>query len=362
MITLLWVTWPFLLAAERPSSKEIMTYRFNVNNVITGSGVSGNDGDIVVYNFKTFMKSASPSGPGWTVTRSGDGLAAFSSTGDVITSSGTGANGIGNTNSWFVLQSPNGSRQILWQRGTANSSWVILYSKGSLFTGGTASSRATATDAAVVLGSTTDPSTAAGSTHFSTTTKIVHYGADDTDGYSFYYAGYHQTTLATSAGGLYFDEVIPLDTNIDNDYYIFFVNAGNSTNEWTTQGLGAENSLANTFRVAAWLYAGTPFQTFGITPGAQWRSNGTNNVVIPGSISQNLYTLRDIAFPIFYCHRNGPVFTNTFDTVGFKGVGMYMMQKGNSLATASTMSINFLRDYIVIGDCVLPFNGSVPST
>jgi hypothetical protein len=338
-----------------------MTYTFSVNNLITGSGVSGLGGDIVVYTFKEFMKTGGGAGPGWTVTSSGDGLSAYSSSSDVITGSGTGANNIGNTSSWFVLQSPD-RRQFLFFRGSANSLWVILYSKGGLFTGGTASTRPTATDAGIVLGQSgnSDPTTTTPQTWFNTATAYFHFGADDANGYSFYITSYAQTTGTTNTGGIFYDEVTVLDPTIDDDPRIIYIACGNSTNEWASQSVGAEGQLQAGARVCAWLYSGTSAEVFTSTPAARMYT-GTNAQVIPGNISTNLYTLKDLAFPMFFCHRNGPFYGNTYDVVGFKGVSTYFLWVGNNLATPDTMSISSTRDHIVVGSCVLPFDGSVPS-
>lgn len=81
----------------------------------------------------------------WTVTRSGDGTTGGA--GNYITHSGSGAGGLDNSNAWFVLRDPDGNREILFQRtSSGHTYWNLFYSKGCLFTGGTGSSRATATD------------------------------------------------------------------------------------------------------------------------------------------------------------------------------------------------------------------------
>jgi len=73
------------------------------------------------FAFKQFMKSY-----GWTVPQSSDGVSNLDQTGsDVITSAGTGANGMANASSWFILQEPSGGaggnqRQFLFfKNGTA---------------------------------------------------------------------------------------------------------------------------------------------------------------------------------------------------------------------------------------------------
>jgi len=69
---------------------------YSVNN----SYANGTSSSVMLYAFKTFMVSSG----GYTVTASGDGVSNFSMSSDVITSSGTGAHGMTNTGSWFILK------------------------------------------------------------------------------------------------------------------------------------------------------------------------------------------------------------------------------------------------------------------
>jgi len=54
----------------------------------------------MMYDFKTFMVGTG----GFTVLASGDGVSNFSMSGDVITGGGSGAHGMGNQSSWFILK------------------------------------------------------------------------------------------------------------------------------------------------------------------------------------------------------------------------------------------------------------------
>lgn len=99
-------------------------------------------------------KEALKAVPGSSITRSGDGLAAFAA-GDVITSAGTGANGV-NDNAWYVWRSPDGwevCKQVTQGTGTGtattfNTTYVVSGAAG--FTGGAAAVRATATDEGII--------------------------------------------------------------------------------------------------------------------------------------------------------------------------------------------------------------------
>lgn len=99
-------------------------------------------GDEAIFNFKAFAKSAN-----WKVPSSGDGLAAYSAVGDVITNGGAGANGMANPSAWFRLQAPGGAHEWLFQRGANSRTWTVLFSVAR-FSGGApnATTRPTAVD------------------------------------------------------------------------------------------------------------------------------------------------------------------------------------------------------------------------
>ena len=67
-------------------------------------------------------------------------------------SASSGAGNLGNTSAWFRVASPDGSREWLFQRGSADQTWTISRSKAG-FTGGTpnATTAGTATDATALF-------------------------------------------------------------------------------------------------------------------------------------------------------------------------------------------------------------------
>ena len=101
-----------------------MSYVSDLNNQNPTSQVN------VLYDLKEAMKTA-----GYTVRGSGDGLAAHSAVGDIITSAGSGANGLNNNNAWFTVRQPatgsapySGTREWTFQRSTLPYSWFCEYS------------------------------------------------------------------------------------------------------------------------------------------------------------------------------------------------------------------------------------------
>ena len=163
-----------------------MTYQFNVN--ITP--VNGHD---AVFQWKQFMVSHA----NWTVVKSSDGTTTANS--DVITSYLSGAGGLGNNRSWFVIQQPSSTLQFCFQNMAANSgnSWRIKYSPSGFVNGGTATVTPTANistftgieDAGVILGSAigTDASPGGQNLFSSDGTYHLHMMADDAAPNGFYF-------------------------------------------------------------------------------------------------------------------------------------------------------------------------------
>lgn len=110
----------------------------------------------IEYEAKEFLKAN-----GFTVLASGDGLSAYSSSGDIITASGSGANGMNNARAWYRIQSPEGYewiRQITSVTGDPD--LRVKFSLADGFTGGSGSADTTptATDEELELGGGTDAS------------------------------------------------------------------------------------------------------------------------------------------------------------------------------------------------------------
>ncbi len=71
----------------------------------------------------------------WSKVMDSDG-STYSSSGSQVTRSGSGANGLGNSNAWIRLQDPDGVKEIIWQRGATDVSWKALYSASDKFASG----------------------------------------------------------------------------------------------------------------------------------------------------------------------------------------------------------------------------------
>src|SRR3990172_4448991 len=136
-----------------------MSFIFNHSTPTTGA--------VAVYELKELLVDA-----GWTVKSSGDGIGAYSSSGDVITSGlDVVSGGLGNEYAWFRIKEPTGTgahkREFTFQRGggvyDANGYWRIKYSHEDTFTGapiggGSSDTDTTpsATDEAIIVGNGDD--------------------------------------------------------------------------------------------------------------------------------------------------------------------------------------------------------------
>jgi hypothetical protein len=111
-------------------------------------------GPLAMYSVKTVLVNA-----GWTVTRSGDGLSLYSSSGDILTTGASGAGGLGNARAYFNVRDPAARVSFSFQMIT-NTTWRVKYSESAGFTGGTPTFQtvASATDETVLYGAGTDAS------------------------------------------------------------------------------------------------------------------------------------------------------------------------------------------------------------
>lgn len=117
------------------------------------------DGPEAIFLLRNFLRDSL----GWVVVAESDGStyeADVVNNGHQITHAGTGAGGMSNTNAWFRIQDPDGSREWTFQRSTTVTSWRVKASALDGFTGGTPSATATpsATDEQILLGGGTDAS------------------------------------------------------------------------------------------------------------------------------------------------------------------------------------------------------------
>jgi len=111
-------------------------------------------GPLAMYSVKTTLVAA-----GWTVTKSGDGLALYSASGDIITGGGAVAGGLGNTRAYFTVTDAS-TKVCLSFQTISNTTYRVKYSETGAMAGGSPNSTTTgtATDEQVLYGAGTDAS------------------------------------------------------------------------------------------------------------------------------------------------------------------------------------------------------------
>ena len=315
--------------------------------------------DAAVYLLKTLLK-----GVGWTVPRSSDGLT-YNSSGDQITSGGTGAGGMRNNLAWFEITPPGGTgRHYCFQVNVSSPSlWRISTALGA-FTAGTPSATQTpapsGTDRIYISGGGTEAVPGfAGALFQADGTYRYHAAADNAAPYGFYSVGY-----ATGGGlpghALIVDPVTETDTG-ETDSFVFYGSNGPTTSNL----LGTLTSNPS----------GSFFNPQGGGSVALMNVNGvlTFTSVCPlvvaalplgglssmhGQLGPNPVNSKTDLLPAYY----GTASSIAASNFGIKGRSSLIKLPMTSAVTGDTLSVSGAgaKDWIVLGGVALPWNGSVP--
>jgi hypothetical protein len=316
-----------------------MTFRFKKN--LLSTGIDG----AMIYEFKEFMKSTPPTGPGWTITLSSNGSTYGAA--DYITSKSV----LTVNNSWFVLQDPAGERELMFQHTSGGYYYIIRYSASAGFTGGTATVAPTATDQQIILANSSGTGGTSFLPYVTTNTVVTQFGADDSDGYSFFMAPYTLEHEAVgSIGGLYMDLMASGSYSVVNDLdpVVFCVGY------FTSAIIGSISATYSASRCVSWFNKGTGSEVFTVCPGGKYRNLGIN--VCSGNMSQNFDSKKTFLLPIPYMKLNY-----------FKGIGKNFKWNpfssfGTSFDSCTSGSRFYTKtldnDKLLIGDVVFPWDGT----
>jgi len=334
-----------------------MPHIFNVNTVpATGS--------LAIHAFLTALLTQ-----GWTKPRDSDGTT-YSSGGTQVTGGGSGANGLANTNAWFVLRDPGGVRSFAFQRGTTNLLWKVKYSRAAGFSGGSpaAGVMASATDEITLLGGGTDASpTFATFMGTDGTYRFNCCACDSTLGYSFYWFAFTSGDSISVQRCMFLD-VMATGTfaSGDPDPAVVFIPAAAGVNVfsgYSNQGLDSKSSTGGVAR--AWF--GT-VPDWRLCPTIQYIDGNSGiqqapfNISSVGSFGINSVTGKDDLLPAMYGRTTSVSTSNVGSPYGFKGFGQLIRWSTKFRAQFDTLSVASpgARDYIWISCAALPWNGSAP--
>lgn len=306
-----------------------------------------------VYGLKQLIKAA-----GWIVKASGDGISAFSSTADVITTGASGAAGMANSRAWFRIQDPAGVREFIFQRGTAgNQYWWIQYSALAKFTGGTPTYQTpgTATDSVNMVATTNaGAAIATGGVEGSMRFHCMAENAAPYTWYMFCYSNGGSTTRgliamdslqAGSYNVLDADPVVLCYATTGTDMFSAGANVVFSQSTQTAGGAGIYCWFKFGLAGATWVNIGWARMTDGTNPG------------VPGGLPTSNYSTKDEVF--------APVLirgTTSTSPQGWKGAMSNFRHIGPQRAlSGDTLNVVTTRDFIVVEKSLaLRWDGSVP--
>jgi len=326
-----------------------MAYSSDLNNVSPASQAS------VLYDLKETFKAA-----GYTIRGSGDGIAAHSAVGDIITSPGSGANGMDNVDAWFTVRQASGgaapysgTREWTFQRGTQAYNWFCQYSSPNTTfdqSTGNATTRPTLLLTQYLMNFARSDNASLEQTILPTGTTFTYQirVGDSAEDFHWYCICY------PNGGGNVSGRILNIPMSSDsitsaNDEP-FIVGAGessltlsslastsgNATDLYGWQGLNAPLGYPSPVSMTAFPY-----------------HDSAVGFIIPGALGSNPENGRDDGLPIVW-GRNTAVLGN-----GFKGMSQKVKWTGTSRVTGDTLdSLN----YIIFDETIWEWDGTtVPS-
>lgn len=329
-----------------------MTFYFDVNSAATTSAEP-------FYRIKELFKTA-----GWSVISSGDGLSAYSSSADVISSFSSGANGV-NTRAWFVVQHPvldGYQKSVCFQESSTIGRYRIKISISG-FSGGSPSATVvpSATDEMVLYGAGTDASPTGDSfvNSTATNTRMNYICGDASEKWVFFFT--NQLVGAGTLGAFIMMDRLTNTNSLDVDPYFYFANGSNSypytsinaasTNDWTSGG---------SYAPFCYIRYGFSDQRIGrIVVGFLHNISSTQSSYSIANMTTDPYTGNDITFPAMaFASRYGSTVFRNAGYAHYKGTAVNVKLQGNSKNGLDTSNSKTL---LYTGIFVLPWNGSTPT-
>lgn len=315
-----------------------MAIRVSANNLpATGAAL--------VYILKEFLKNPAGSAV-WTVVKSGDGLAAYNAAGDVITSNGTGANGMNNNKAWFVIRMPGSTREFCFQRGSSSSEHFRLKYSVSGFSSGApnATTCPSATDEQVIWVGGTDSAPSGSLIAPTANLNRQSVWMDDASPYGWGVIGW--TTAGVINTGFHLDACAAgsYPTEDVDPYVLYFTRIGASD-------FGVLNTYSGNWH-QCWIAKGLGGATFGTVSGLVYHSQGAGTAIPNINTPANLHNSKDDTLPIPYGKAGSY----------WKGFSTYTKWAVTTRATLSTISVVSpgAKDRLVVGAVSIPWGGVDP--
>jgi hypothetical protein len=316
-------------------------------------------GTLVVFQLKAALVAG-----GWTVTRSSDGTT-YNSTGDQISHSGTGAGGMSNVRSWFVIRQPGSNqREFCIQRSsdgtTTNYNFRIKYSGGPStgFVGGSPSATQvpSATDEVTLLGAGTDASPTFSNWFSFADSSLIQANimvGDAASNYNFLMFCQNPSGRTTSAYNVSRFGMLGLDTVTSfsvGDVDPVVVHFDNSTSAAQLTSRMTDNSTPQ--GPLAWYKKGLVGAGFVKTHLLTY--NNGSAIIVPYGAGTNIVTGKDIFLPALYGRG-----TSLSTPNGFKGVSTLFEIISNHRPYGTMLTNTVTNDRLVLGYVTVPWNGTI---
>jgi hypothetical protein len=296
-----------------------MSFRFSTNRYVSPAASSAPQ---ALYYFYAFMTALPPNGPGWVSVGESDGAAGGMGVTGLILS----PTSLDPANAWFVLESPDGARQILFHRdvgGVAAAAEAhYLYNRAADYVGGSA----------VAL--PTSPSGLAREVYTSTGfffSGFFQYLADDQYPYAWVFFGFSGNSGRGTA--LYGPITSPMTDDVDP-----VVVAGSDTSvDWATISTAIASPTAKTWSPQGSVWggvAGLSYNNGGSTISPSNTPFGTNNTNQPLPICFSTMASSSPAF--------------------FKGFSNFLRWGSGPVTGKGTFAS---RKYIIYDTLVFPWDG-----
>jgi hypothetical protein len=239
------------------------------------------------------------------------------------------------------------TREYTFQRGTTNVAWRIKYSYSAGFTGGSpgATQTPSATDEQTLFGGGTDAAPSF-STLFGTDAgyRFNVIAGGSAEGYVFFAFGFPNGG-GTPTNYMFIERMSTgsFPTSNVEPYVMKFANSSPTVSEITSTTIGPKG----------WLAKGLAGEGFVFIPADSMTDNTST---MQKALGANSYTGIDDLLPILYARRSALGAPS-----GYMGIGSMLRYPSTTRTTGDTYTISSTRDRIVVGDVVVPWDGSTPT-